>query len=109
MPGARAWAFGVNALLGQQQGDRDGHVSQCQQQPHVAVSVRAPRRSVSKSPTSQCVQQQEAKCAVLTGMTGGTIAGIIISQQILGNKHPWSDVRTLHTTHICVLYMPSVF
>ncbi|KAK9836086.1 hypothetical protein WJX81_000189 [Elliptochloris bilobata] len=26
------------------------------------------------------------------GMTGGTIAGIIISSQILGNQHPWSDV-----------------
>ena len=26
-------------------------------------------------------------------VTGGTIAGIIISNQILGNQHPWSDVR----------------
>ncbi len=34
-------------------------------------------------------------------MTGGTIAGIIISQQILGNKHPWSDVRSLRFMHIC--------
>jgi len=49
----------------------------------------------------QCQPQQETESAVHTGMTGGTIAGIIISQQILGNKHPWSDVRSLRFMHIC--------
>ena len=44
-----------------------------------------------------CPEIAEKKLYIATGdsgqgMTGGTIAGIVISAQILGKPHPWSEV-----------------
>ena len=46
--------------------------------------------------------------ACLAGMTGGTIAAIVISQQILGMPCPWKKVRTITigTTHAVNTLLP---
>ncbi len=38
---------------------------------------------------------------LLTGMTGGTLAGIIIADQILGKENPFSKVWTQLVVSLC--------
>ena len=75
------------------------HLQSSSRDPSIFAAMRkASVLFIDPSGELLCPGSAEKKVYIATGdsgqgMTGGTIAGIVISSQILGKPHPWSEVQ----------------